>query len=201
MLFFNPGFLWMSALLREERENCCDDIAIGRTCDRVQFVRALINFKEYDLRMTRLANAFPAGRGQLLKRVTRIVHSTNKTLDPAEKIFLVVSCILVSLLVVATTGISPEGSSLPERHFLSPVKISGKVQISQQQQMEMDAQLIKNKEQTDRDVQQAIREKLQAERDASQAIRDKQQAERDAAQAILDKLQAEKDAANSKLKK
>jgi len=138
-----------------------------------QFVRALINFKEYDLRMTRLANAFPAGRGQLLKRVTRIVHSTNKTLDPAEKIFLVVSCILVSLLVVATTGISPEGSSLPERHFLSPVKISGKVQISQQQQMEMDAQLIKNKEQTDRDVQQAIREKLQAERDASQAIRDK----------------------------
>ena len=50
LLFFNPGFLWISSLLREERENCCDDIAIAHTRDRVEFVRALVRFKEHSLR-------------------------------------------------------------------------------------------------------------------------------------------------------
>jgi len=103
ILFFNPGALWMSALLRDERENCCDDVAIGSTRDRVQFVRALISFKEYDLRRTRLANTFPSRKQQLLKRVSRIAHNTNKTLDPAEKVFLGVSGLLVLLLVAATS--------------------------------------------------------------------------------------------------
>lgn len=102
ILFFNPGFLWMSALLRDERENCCDDIAIDKTRDRIQFVRALISFKEHDLRNTGMANAFPARKQQLLKRVTRIAHHTNKTLDPAEKVFLLVSSLLIFLLVAAT---------------------------------------------------------------------------------------------------
>jgi len=101
-LFFNPGFLWISALLKDERENCCDDIAIDNTRDRIQFVRALISFKEHDLGKARMANAFPARKQQLLKRVTRIAHNTNKTLDPAEKVFLVVSSLLIFLLVAAT---------------------------------------------------------------------------------------------------
>jgi bla regulator protein blaR1 len=30
IFFFNPGLLWMSKLMRDERENCCDDLAIGK---------------------------------------------------------------------------------------------------------------------------------------------------------------------------
>ena len=104
--FFNPGMLWMSSLLREEREHCCDDIAIARTHDRAGFIRALISFKEHDLRLTGVATAFPGKRNQLVKRAMRIAQSTNKTLDPVEKIFLVISFILISLLVAATSGSS-----------------------------------------------------------------------------------------------
>jgi hypothetical protein len=116
ILFFNPGFLWMSALLRDERENCCDDIAIDNTRDRIQFVRALISFKEHDLRNTRMANAFPARKQQLLKRVTRIAHNTNKTLDPAEKVFLIVSSLLIFLLVAATA----DHSKMQAAQILAP---------------------------------------------------------------------------------
>jgi len=112
--FFNPGLLWMSSLLREEREHCCDDIAIARTHDRAGFIRALISFKEHDLRLAGVANAFPGKRKQLVKRVMRIAQSTNKTLDPAEKIFLGISFILISLLVAATSGSSST----------SPVKVA-----------------------------------------------------------------------------
>ena len=107
LLFFNPGVLWISSLLKEERENCCDDIAIARTSDRTAFLRALISFKEHNLRMSGLALAFPAGKNQLMRRAMRIALNADKTLDPIEKIFLMVSFVLVTLLVVASTAHAP----------------------------------------------------------------------------------------------
>jgi beta-lactamase regulating signal transducer with metallopeptidase domain len=104
--FFNPGLLWMSSLLREEREHCCDDIAIARTHDRAGFIRALIRFKEHDLRLAGVATAFPGSRDRLVKRAMRIAYRTGKTFDPVEKIFLGISLVLISMLVAATSGSS-----------------------------------------------------------------------------------------------
>jgi len=103
IFFFNPGLLWISSLLREERENCCDDIAIDRTKDKMEFVRALISFREYDLSRTGAVVPFPAGRHQLLQRVTRIVHNKNKSLSKAEKLFFMASFCVISLLLAAST--------------------------------------------------------------------------------------------------
>jgi len=102
--FFNPGCLWMSSLLRQEREHCCDDIAIARTHDRAGFIRALISFKEHDLRLAGVTTAFPGKKDQLVRRVMRIAQSTNKTLDPVERVFLAISFVLISGLVAATSG-------------------------------------------------------------------------------------------------
>jgi hypothetical protein len=100
LFFFNPGLLWISSLLREERENCCDDIAIARTKDRVGFVRALVRFKEHSLRGS-AALAFPAGKRQLLHRVLRISQQQNKTLNGGERLFLLGSCLVLALLLVS----------------------------------------------------------------------------------------------------
>lgn len=204
LLFFNPGVLWMSALLREERENCCDDIAIDRTGDRVQLIRALINFKEHDLRMTRLTNAFPAGKDQLLKRVTRIAYNTNKTLDATEKIFLVASCILVSLLVIAMGAPSREAKEqvgqLPKGRYTVVITSPAVVDERTPAIQEPPAPPVRRirQEQALRDKKQAEDDMQQAARDREQAARDKLQAERDKQQAILDKLQSERDAARAK---
>ena len=217
LFFFNPGYLWMSALLRDERENCCDDIAIERTCDKVQFIRALINFKEHDLRMAKVVNAFPAGKDQLLKRVTRIAHNTNKALDPGEKIFLFVSCILIALLV-GVMG-APSGSRDAEvaavrgtvqtevRESEAGPLVEEKMQVDrvvQQARAEKDARravadkgarrAVGNQVPFEKDREQAKRDEEQAERDKVQAVRDKEQAVRDKEQAIKDKQQAERDA-------
>lgn len=193
LLFFNPGFLWISALLREERENCCDDIAIERTHDRIQFVRALINFKEHDLRMTKLANTFPAGRDQLLKRVTRIAHNTNKTLDPAEKVFLVVSCVLVVLLMIATSA-APISTHRQEE-FIRQEKEDIRSKMALEQAVKNKKQAEEDMEKTARDRAQADRDRLQAGKDEQQAILDKLQAENSERQALLDKFRADRDAA------
>jgi bla regulator protein blaR1 len=102
LLFFNPGFLWISSLLREERENCCDDIAIAHTRDRVEFVRTLVRFSENSLRG--MALAFPGNKRQLLHRVLRISRQENKTLSGRERLVLLAGCIVLFCLLMARVG-------------------------------------------------------------------------------------------------
>lgn len=102
LFFFNPAVLWLSALLREEREHCCDDMAIGVTQSRKQYVHALVSFQEYQ-NNTPYAMAFPGKKNQLLNRVKRIVNNHNKTLNLTEKTFLVVCIGLIMLLSMVVT--------------------------------------------------------------------------------------------------
>ncbi|MBN8855076.1 MAG: hypothetical protein BGO55_25295 [Sphingobacteriales bacterium 50-39] len=216
--FFNPGLLWMSSLLREEREHCCDDIAIARTHDRAGFIRALISFKEHDLRLAGVANAFPGKRNQLVKRAMRIAQSTNKTLDPIEKIFLGISFILITLLVAATSGKNspspvkvaqiPGGKyrffvDTPTRRIQAPElppppKVTAKVERAGQDG-ESGHETIEMPEAASEEAQakmamdaavQDIRDKQQAELDARQAMRDKEQRQLDKEQAARDEAQA-----------
>jgi bla regulator protein BlaR1 len=104
IFFFNPALLWMSSLLREERENCCDDVAVAQTKSKKQFIQALISFKEHALHTTNYTTAFPAKKNQLLQRVTRIINNRNKTLNPVEKLFFAGSFLLLAVLSLAMTN-------------------------------------------------------------------------------------------------
>jgi bla regulator protein blaR1 len=100
VFFFNPGLLWVSSLLREERENCCDDIAIAQTGDRVGLVRALVRIKEHSMGVAVVAFR-PGGKRQLLRRVLRIAQQRNQGLNGGERFFLGASCMVVLLLFLS----------------------------------------------------------------------------------------------------
>jgi bla regulator protein BlaR1 len=103
VFFFNPGLLWISSLLRDERENCCDDIALAQTKNKREFVEALISFKEYSLYGAGYQVAFPGKKNQLLARVSRILQGQNKTMGAPERSFFLVGLfILFSLIATAT---------------------------------------------------------------------------------------------------
>jgi len=99
IFFFNPGLLWISSLLREERENCCDDIALEQTQNKVGFVQALISFKEHELYGSKYATAFPGKKNYLFRRITRILNNKSMTFGSGEKIFLMVSVILLAFVL------------------------------------------------------------------------------------------------------
>ena len=105
VFFFNPGLLWISSLLRDERENCCDDIALEQTKNKREFVQALISFKEHALNADQYAVAFPGKKNHLLHRISRIMSDKNQTLGPSEKVFFMMGIITLSL-VVATAAIA-----------------------------------------------------------------------------------------------
>jgi len=103
VFFFNPGLLWISSVLREERENCCDDIAVQHTNKRVEFVQALISFKEHELYGAAYSTAFPGKKNHLMRRVVRLLNNKNKTFGTAEKIFFGLSVLILSVLVTTVT--------------------------------------------------------------------------------------------------
>ncbi|UYQ94885.1 M56 family metallopeptidase [Chitinophaga horti] len=101
IFFFNPALLWISARVREEREHCCDDMAITVTQSKTGYVRAMVSFMELNLDARQgFAMTFPGKKNQLLDRVKRIVYNNNKTLNMAEKSFL-----LICLSLTGTIGL------------------------------------------------------------------------------------------------
>ncbi|MDB5087455.1 MAG: BlaR1 peptidase, partial [Mucilaginibacter sp.] len=99
VFFFNPGLLWISSLLKEERENCCDDIALQQTNNKIELVKALVSFKEHELYGSAYATAFPGKKNYLMRRVVRIMHNKNKIFGRSEKIFFITSILLFGLIV------------------------------------------------------------------------------------------------------
>jgi beta-lactamase regulating signal transducer with metallopeptidase domain len=87
VFFYHPAVWFLSASLRTERENCCDDVATELCGTPRRLAEALSSLAElsYAARAPRLAMAAtgPDGRGSLLSRVRRLV-----THRPAAPTFL-----------------------------------------------------------------------------------------------------------------
>ncbi|MBN8825921.1 MULTISPECIES: M56 family metallopeptidase [unclassified Spirosoma] len=83
LYFFHPALWWLSARVREEREHCCDDLAV-QVCggDGRILAQALARIEE--LRLTQqiqapsLAMAFASKRQHLLHRVRRVLGVPTK---------------------------------------------------------------------------------------------------------------------------
>jgi beta-lactamase regulating signal transducer with metallopeptidase domain len=88
LFFFNPALLWVSSLIRTERENCCDDVAIRETRSRRQLIEALVSFHEYQQTGRGYVMGFAGEKNGMVKRVERIVHKRNHSLNAGERLLL-----------------------------------------------------------------------------------------------------------------
>lgn len=130
LFFFNPGILWISSLLRDERENCCDDLAIRVTNNKKEFVNALISFQEYNMNtQQRFALQFGDQKMKLADRAKRILFNSNKMLSIREKYFLS-ACLAMSvvlfLVVLNVNSSSAQEIKLPVLDTLSNEKYNPK---------------------------------------------------------------------------
>ena len=69
LLFYHPAVWWISAEIRAERENCCDDLAVAVCGDRLVYVSALAELTSIERR----AFALAATDGSLVTRIRRIL--------------------------------------------------------------------------------------------------------------------------------
>lgn len=70
VLFYHPAVWWLSAKIREAREECCDEAALRMGADRVTYARALADLADLNAASS-LAPSAPGG--SLFRRVARLL--------------------------------------------------------------------------------------------------------------------------------
>lgn len=82
ILFFHPALHWISAMVRHDRELCCDDLVTRQAVPRLSYARALLSLAELESSAPVVRNrlAMAAGDGVLMNRIGRIVgHPTPRS--------------------------------------------------------------------------------------------------------------------------
>ncbi|MDI1255258.1 MAG: M56 family metallopeptidase [Flavobacterium sp.] len=128
IFFFNPGLLWISSLIKDERENCCDDIALQIIGNKTHFVHALISFEEYNTE--KLVVAFAGKKNHLLYRVKRIIYNDNKSLNTIEKTFLSLSLLMIAVILIACANPQKTAALRNEIKELKPVNENQQLNVN-----------------------------------------------------------------------
>lgn len=81
ILFYHPAVWWVGKKIRQERENCCDDLAVAACGDALMYARALTALEAIRCASPRLAVAATAG--SLLARIRRLVEVRRPAGSPA----------------------------------------------------------------------------------------------------------------------
>ncbi len=127
LFYFNPAVWWMSAHVRTERENCCDDIAVKLCGNSLAYAKALVSLQEMQLASPALAMTFSKNKNQLLVRIQRILQPSQNKSNVMEKLsatlLLTVAVVLLSVQANTPFGnlISRVASkALPLNEALAP---------------------------------------------------------------------------------
>ena len=82
LLFYHPAVWWTSARIREERELCCDDVAVSSCGDALCYARALTRLER--LRLTAPALALGSAGGPLAYRIRRLMGAGSRGESPSK---------------------------------------------------------------------------------------------------------------------
>lgn len=141
-LFYHPAVWWLSALIREEREHCADDVAVESCGDARLYSRTLAHLEQ--LRASAPVLAVAANGGSLLLRIQRLISVPERgvSLHPWRLAGSLAAALLVVVLGAAlpaqATGEAPEPSDSPssltseeippfEPGMTRPQKLSGEI--------------------------------------------------------------------------
>jgi beta-lactamase regulating signal transducer with metallopeptidase domain len=119
LLFYHPAVWWVSARIRVEREQSCDDLAIAATGDARSYARALMRLEE--MRGAAPALAVAAGGGNLWKRVVRLLAQNPSAGErPSAWVAGALAFAMLALLGAAAR-VGPSGDWSDELGGASPV--------------------------------------------------------------------------------
>jgi beta-lactamase regulating signal transducer with metallopeptidase domain len=107
LLFFHPAVWWISARIREEREHCCDDVAVEMCGEPVVYASALAEIAAW--RRREVALSLGAADGALLSRVRRILRAPEPGAPRAASgsIALAIGLLLTAGVAVHTSQQKP----------------------------------------------------------------------------------------------
>ena len=111
VFYFHPVVWWMSAVVRQERERCCDEWAVSQLGnDRLTYAKALLRVQEYAQSVKNriepsLAMAAEGPRSKWFKRRTFLLERIQTILlqSPQQKSMIMERMLITGLLMVSLT--------------------------------------------------------------------------------------------------
>ena len=102
LLFFHPAVWWLGRRLRQQRELCCDDVAVQSCADPLVYATALLRLEERRSQRLNLAMALDGHRpwSGLSLRIARILGETNGEKGPRELVPIPLAAICAVFLLV-----------------------------------------------------------------------------------------------------
>ena len=124
LYYFNPAVWWISAIIRLERENCCDDIAVELCGNSLAYVKALVHIEEANQHHPRMAMALARkGKGRLLHRVRRILGQPQNKSNIMEKFTATALLLMAIVLLSASAGSSSGRIEAEGMDSLTPLEL------------------------------------------------------------------------------
>jgi beta-lactamase regulating signal transducer with metallopeptidase domain len=114
LLFYHPAVWWISSRIRDERELCCDDLAVRACAAPVCYARALTVLEK--MRGATPATALASTGGPLLYRIQRILGGATSPYGPSRA-----SAVAAVILAVAFLGVTvhwTRAQSQPAQDYL-----------------------------------------------------------------------------------
>ena len=122
LFFYHPAVWIVSAQIRAERENSCDNLAIVATGDKRTYVKTLAMFQIMQAQQADLAMAYSSKKGSVLQRIKRLQKEIAMKTNFFEG--LIAAGIIVSGLVLASFTTRPQVKTAPADSAQNPVSIA-----------------------------------------------------------------------------
>jgi beta-lactamase regulating signal transducer with metallopeptidase domain len=111
IFFYHPCVWWISNVIRKERENCCDDIAVSICGGLSIYINALKNLEEMKTKKVLYAAAFTGKKFHLYERMKRLVsHPKNRNVS--GRITSVILVFAVALIIILNVRASMFGNTV-----------------------------------------------------------------------------------------
>ena len=125
LFYYHPVTWWISGVVRAERENRADDLAISWCGDHLGYAKALMTVQEMQpMHSPLLTVGFASRKGAMLTRIQRILHIPYKNHNQMEKTVLLSLCSLCFLAFTITGDAKNEKQKMDdEKHIVRTATI------------------------------------------------------------------------------
>lgn len=93
IFYYHPAVWWISSVIRAERENTCDDLAVRLCGNKVTYAKALFRLEAARPNAPLLAMPLYTSKNQLFIRIKRILNQPYHKSNTMEKLFATILCI------------------------------------------------------------------------------------------------------------
>ena len=118
IFFYHPIMWWISANVKSERENHCDDIAMQHFTSPIAYAKTLVKLQEFkNISAPALSMPLTNNKHQLLNRIKRILNMKQSKNDIKEK--SIATVLLLAVVLLFSTNLISKSSDNSEESLVA----------------------------------------------------------------------------------